>query len=160
MLIDSFRFGPMEIPDDRVIEMKRPILGFENLTRFCLVERDDLSPFLCLQSCEDPHVAFLATNPAAFFPDYRIQVNPREIAELEIEGLDEVETYVIVTITDNPEDTSVNLQGPIIVNTGNRTAKQLILVNSEYQVHHNLLEAIEALEQVQDTPAMPEPVGV
>ncbi len=159
MLIDSFRFGPMEIPDDQVIELKRPILGFENLTRFCLVEREDLTPFLCLQSCEDPHIAFLATNPAAFFPDYRIEVNPREIAELEIENLDEVETYVIVTVTDNPEETSVNLQGPIIINTSNRFAKQLVLVNSDYRVHHNLLEAIEAL-QPEETPVGAEPVGV
>jgi flagellar assembly factor FliW len=157
MLIDSFRFGTMEIPDDRVIEMKRPILGFENLTRFCLVEREDLLPFVCLQSCEDPKVAFLATNPAVFFPDYRIEVNPREIAELEIERLEEVETYVIVTVTDNPEETSVNLQGPIIINTGNRFAKQLVLVNSDYRVHHNLLEATEALEQ-QSEPAR-EPVS-
>jgi len=59
MLIDSHRFGSVEIPDDRVITMRRPILGFEHLTTFCLIERDELAPFLWLQSTEEADIAFL-----------------------------------------------------------------------------------------------------
>jgi flagellar assembly factor FliW len=122
--------------------MARPILGFERLTTFCLVERDDARPFMWLQSVEEPAVSFVVVNPAVFFPEYRIEVNPAEIAEISIKNLEMVETYVIVTIPENAEEMTANLQGPIIINTQNCLAKQLILVNSDYQVQHRILSAL------------------
>ena len=151
MMVDSFRFGPLEVPGDKIITMKRPILGFEQLCRFCLVHRPELEPFWWLQSVDDRNIAFLVVNPRVFFSDYRIEVNPREIAELEINNLDAVETYVIVTIPDDPERISVNLQGPVLVNTENGFAKQLVLVNSDYRVQHCLLDLAAAQGGVVET---------
>jgi len=146
MIINSLRFGPLEVPDDKVISMERPILGFESLQRFCLVEMDDLAPFHWLQSTEDPAVAFLVLNPIVFFPDYRIEINSKEIAELEVADVHSVETYVVVTIPEDPREISANLQGPILINTENNRAKQLVLVNSSYAVRHSILEAVDTLE--------------
>ncbi len=141
MLIESLRLGPLEIPEDKIIHLQKPILGFERLTEFCLVEVDDLRPFLWLQAVEESSVAFLVVNPTLFFPRYRIQVNPQELAELCIERVEKVETYVILTVAPDPEQTSVNLQGPILINTDNNRAKQLILVNSDYRVKQRLIDA-------------------
>jgi flagellar assembly factor FliW len=140
--------------------MERPILGFERLRRFCLVEMDELAPFMWLQAIEDPTVAFMVLNPVILFPDYRININSMEIAELEVSDLRKVETYVVVTFSDRPEDVSANLQGPILINTANNKAKQLVLVNSEYRVKHSLLDAVEggAIPAVETR--RPEPVGV
>lgn len=142
MQIDSLKFGILEVPDDKVIKMARPILGFEQLTVFCLVERDDARPFMWLQSVQEPAVSFVVVNPAVFFPEYRIEVNPAEIAEISIQNLEMVETYVIITIPENAEEMTANLQGPIIINTENCLAKQLILVNSDYQVQHQVFSAL------------------
>jgi flagellar assembly factor FliW len=142
MIIESVRFGKLEIPDDKLVRMQKPILGFEHLTTYCLIEQEEFLPFLWLQSVEDPAVAFVVVNPVIFFPDYRIEVHPKEIAELMISRFDRVETYVIVTIPDDPSRISVNLQGPILINTENTLAKQVVLVNSDYQVRHYLLEAL------------------
>ncbi len=147
MRINSSRLGPLEVPDDKLITMERPILGFEGLTRFCLVDRDEMAPFLWLQSAEEEEVAFIVVNPKAFFPNYRIEVNRKEIAELRIKQLESVETYVIVTMKDDPRDLSANLQGPILINTENGLAKQLVLVNSEYKVGHRILDAVERLDR-------------
>ena len=122
MRINSSRLGPIEVPDDKLITMERPILGFEGLTRFCLVDRDEMAPFLWLQSADEEAVAFIVVNPKAFFPDYRIEVN-------------------------DPRDLSANLQGPILINTENGLAKQLVLVNSEYKVGHRILDAVERLDR-------------
>lgn len=158
MLIKTARFGPLEIPEDKVITMRRPILGFENLERFCLIEREELAPFVWFQSTEEATVAFLVVNPAVFYPDYHIQVNPREIAELRIGDLKVVETYSIVTVPDDPAQISVNLQGPIVLNTENRLAKQLVLVNSDYEVQHNLMDALPT--KPAEEPVTEELVGV
>lgn len=142
MQVESLKFGILEVPDDKIIKMARPILGFERLTTFCLVERDDAQPFMWLQSTEEPAVSFVVINPAVFFPEYRIEVNPKEIAEISIENLETVETYVIVSIPENAEEMTANLQGPIIINTENCLAKQLILVNSDYRVQHRILPTL------------------
>lgn len=151
MIVNTTRFGQLEIPDDRIITMVKPILGFEGITRFCLVEQDDVKPFLCLQSIEDPAVSFLIVNPILFYSDYRIKVNPKEIADLNIDHIEMVETYVIATLSDNPRKVTVNLQGPVLINTDNRRGKQVVLVNSSYHVDHDLLEAIDRLESSGET---------
>jgi flagellar assembly factor FliW len=143
MTIQTLRFGPIEVPDDKFITMARPILGFEKLTTFCLIEIDDLRPFLWLQSTEDDTVAFLVVNPLLIRPDYRIEINRNEIAELHVNSPDSVETYVIVTIPDNPGEISANMQGPLLVNVETNLAKQLVLVNSQYKIQHRLLDAFD-----------------
>lgn len=143
MKITSLRFGTLEIPEDKIISMPKPILGFEQLTRYCIIEREDSEPFLWYQSVEDPSVAFIVVNPLFFFPDYRIEVNPKEIEELRVSDVRSVETYVIVTIPADPRNMTANLQGPILINTETRLAKQMILVNSDYRVKHFILGQTE-----------------
>jgi len=141
--VNTHRFGSLEIPDEKIITMERPVLGFEQLSQFCLVEAPEIAPFMWLQSCEDPAVSFFVVNPALFFPTYRIEVNSKEIAELRIARVESVEVYAIVTLAADPGQISVNLQGPILVNTENNLAKQLVLVNSQYQVRHYILDIPE-----------------
>ena len=142
MIVETVRFGPLEVPDDKLITMERPILGFESLARFCLIEREDLKPFYWMQSTQEPSVAFLVVNPRVFFPDYHIEVNRKEIAELKVDRVQSVETYVVVTLNEDAEQISANLQGPILINTESNLAKQLVLVNSEYKVKHPLVAAL------------------
>jgi flagellar assembly factor FliW len=144
MIVQSARFGELAVPEEKLIRMQKPILGFEHLTTFCLVEKKEFWPFLWLQSVEDPAVAFVVVNPIVFFPGYKIEIHPQEVAELMILSPDLVETYVIVTIPQDPTKMTANLQGPILVNTENTRAKQLVLVNSDYQIQHYILDAVQA----------------
>ncbi len=139
MILTSSRLGRIEVPDAKVITMARPVLGFERLTEFCLVEVAAIAPFMWMHSIEDPSVAFLVVNPLVFFPNYRIEINSQEIAELEPGAGETIETYVIATVPSDYQKMSVNLQGPILINPGNKLAKQLVLVNSDYQVKHFLM---------------------
>ena len=148
MIINSHRFGTLEVPEDKIITMERPILGFERLRHFCLMEMTELAPFHWMQSTEDPTVAFLVMNPVIFFPDYRIEINSQEIAELGVTDPTSIETYVILTIRKNASDISANLQGPILINTANNKGKQLVLVNSRYQVQHSINEAADRMAPV------------
>lgn len=143
MKITTLRFGELVIPDDKIISMPKPILGFEHLKKYCIIEREESAPFMWYQAVDDPAVAFVIVNPLFFYPDYRIEVNPKEIEELQVDDVRAVETYVVVTIPANPYEMSVNLQGPILINTGTRLAKQLVLVNSDYGVRHRLITESE-----------------
>jgi flagellar assembly factor FliW len=158
MVISTVRFGDLDIPDEKIITMEKPVLGFEQLRKYCLIEREDCRPFLWYQSVEDPTVAFIVVNPLFFYPEYRIEVNPKEIEELRIGDVRAVETYVIVTVPQDPRLMSVNLQGPILINTETGLAKQLVLVNSVYHVKHYIIRDTEPeLEPVpENEPALPE----
>ncbi len=153
MRIDSDRFGILEVPDNKVIKMKKPILGFENLTRYVLVEQDDFQPFLWLQAVDNPAVAFIVVNPVLFCADYRIAIHSKEVADLRITSVQNVEIYVIITVPKKIEDMSLNLQGPILINAKNRLAKQLVLVNSDYRIRQPLLELIDASRTGEPEPA-------
>ncbi len=147
MIVKSQKLGELEVPEDKLIVMERPILGFENLREFCLIEIEEIMPFLWFQSIQEPSISFLVVNPIVFFPGYHIEINPKEIAELEVARVASIETYVIVTLNKNPELITANLQGPILINTENNLAKQLILVNSDYKVKHSLLKAMEEVPE-------------
>ena len=98
MLINTLKFGPLEIPENKIITMAKPVLGFEELTKYRLVELEEFKPFLWLQSINDPAVAFIVVNPAIFYNDYRIDINPKEIAEIEAKDPGHIETYVIASV--------------------------------------------------------------
>jgi len=140
MIINSQRFGELDVPENKIITMVKPVLGFEHLSQYCLVELEEMRPFVCLQAIEDPATTFIVVNPMIFCAAYKIEVNPKEIADLEIGKLEAVETYVVATIPANPAEISINLQGPILINTENRLGRQLVLVNSKYSVTHRLLD--------------------
>ncbi len=141
MKITTLRFGELDIPDDKIIQMAKPVLGFEQLKKFCIIEGEDFEPFLWFQSVEEPSVAFIIVNPIFFSPDYHIEVNPKEIEELDVADVKTVETYVIVSIPPDPKKMSINLQGPILINTKTKLAKQLILVNSKYKVNYYVVDS-------------------
>ena len=45
MRIKTHRFGDIDIPEGKIISMARPILGFESMSSFCLIENDDIVGF-------------------------------------------------------------------------------------------------------------------
>ena len=158
MIVQSLRLGEIDVPDDKLIYMERPVLGFENYKQFCLVEVDELKPLLWLQSVEEAALAFLVVNPKIFVPDYKIEINSKEIAELDINNVEAVETYVVVTLAERPEDMTINLQGPLLINTENNQCKQLVLVNSEYDVKYKFMRYLTVESDVKIREDVP--VGV
>jgi len=162
--VNTGRFGELQIESGKIITLEKPILGFERFRLFILVESEEMAPFIWLQSLEDTELAFLLINPTLFFPDYCIEVNPKEVEDIGVIDGSEVETYVIVTAPENPIEMTANLQGPVIVNTFTRQSKQLALVNSRYSVCEPLitqaLREQHAANTVSRTLEQKETVGV
>lgn len=140
MIVQSLRLGEIDVSEDRLITMERPVLGFEKYKQFCLVEVEEFKPFLWLQSVDEPSISFLVVNPKLFMTDYKIEINSKEIAELKINNVNSVETYVVVTLADKAENITANMQGPILINTENKLGKQLVLVNTEYDVKYHFMQ--------------------
>jgi flagellar assembly factor FliW len=137
---ETLRFGCIDVPETEVIEFRRGLLGFESLRRFVHIERDEERPFGWLQSLDDPSIAFVIANPAIFFPDYLVQVDPRELGEVRPGPNDRLLVLGICTIPERFADISMNLQGPLVINCATRRGKQLVLNRSPYRTQHPLTE--------------------
>jgi flagellar assembly factor FliW len=152
MKIDTSRFGTLDVGEDVIIRMTKPVLGFEQYRKYVIVETDDFEPFKWFQSVENAELAFVIVNPSLFFPDYTIEVNPKEIEELEVDEVGEIITYSIVTIPSDYTRMTANLQGPILINSRTRLAKQLVLVNSQHGIKHRLFSPVETEAPGKKTP--------
>jgi flagellar assembly factor FliW len=153
MKIVTSRFGELDVTDDLIIRMTKPVLGFEQFRKYVIVETADFAPFKWYQSTEDPTLAFVIVNPLLFFPDYVIEVNPKEIEELQVDNVNDVLTYAIVTVPSDYTRMTANLQGPLLINNRTGLAKQLVLVNSHYRIRHRVFDGTAATQPEVEAPS-------
>ncbi len=122
------------IDDVPVIELVHPLLGFPDARSFALVGLDDDGLLSALQSVDDPHLRFLVVPPHTFFPDYAPVVDDATVADLGVVSADEVQLLVILTAGESLPSTTANLLAPVLINTTNRRACQVILDDSTFSV--------------------------
>jgi flagellar assembly factor FliW len=139
MNISTLFFGELEVEEKDIITFIQGVPGFEDLTRYMWIQAEENIPFLYLQSLEKGELSFLVTNPFLFFKEYDFQLPEFAQDELLIEQPEDVEVWSIVTVNEDYTKATVNLLAPIIVNTKNQTAKQVILNDTEYKVKHELV---------------------
>lgn len=116
MIIDS-RIGRQEIDEERIIYFPRGLIGFEHLRQYVLLQIGENSPMLLLQSVEEPTVGLLVADPYSFAPHYKVDIGNAEQLILQAENRDDIAVLVTVSIpAGKPEETSLNMLGPIIIN--------------------------------------------
>lgn len=130
----------VEITEKSVIELKDGLLGFEGFERFALIPHGgDDSPFLLLQSLDEPQLAFITMDPKVFAPEYVPDVAPEDLTALGIADIAKAAVLAIVVIPEDPRRMTANLQGPVIINVATRVARQLISRSARHKVRHFIL---------------------
>jgi flagellar assembly factor FliW len=115
--IESSRFGRVQIDPDTVIEFPEGLIGLGG-SRYALIARDPDTPFLWLQSLEDPALALPVTNPHQFFADFAVEMLDEEAARLGFDSQTGVDVYVTVRASNVLEEFTANLKAPILVSAG------------------------------------------
>jgi flagellar assembly factor FliW len=111
------------------------IPGFPEAHRFNIEAwGDDESPFLLLSCADDPNLAFVVVSPWPFYPDYAIDIDQTTVERLHLNSSDDALILAIVTIGEEPKDSTLNLLGPIVVNRKTGAALQVVLHDSGYDV--------------------------
>ena len=137
--INTSRFGELEIDEKRVVNFKDGIPAFEDEHEFIILPYDVESPYYFMQSVKTPDLAFLLTIPFLFFPDYTFEIDDASLKELEIQDEDKVLYYTLITIPKGSiQDMTTNLLAPVILNTVNMKAKQLVLEKTNYKTKERL----------------------
>ncbi len=144
MRIDTKAYGTIDVDERQRITLPFGILGFENLTNYALLDSDQ-PPFFWLQSLEVAEIAFVLINPLIFRPDYEAKVAQEELDEISIQAPDDMLIFAIVTIPENQNNMTANLQGPVIINRRNGLGRQCISTDPRWKVRHNVLEELAAV---------------
>ncbi|WP_062354129.1 flagellar assembly protein FliW [Bacillus kwashiorkori] len=147
MKINTKYFGEIEIQESDIITFETGIPGFLMETEFVILPLSDDKVFHAMQSVKTAELAFVITNPFLFFQEYDFSLEDSVVEQLAIERVEEVQVYNILTVRDPLPDTTANLQAPIIINSKNNFAKQVILNNTEYQTRHHIFEKTPAQQK-------------
>ncbi|OAG28581.1 flagellar assembly protein FliW [Thermodesulfatator autotrophicus] len=143
MEIETTRFGKLEIDDSKIIFFPSGILGFPEAKRYVLIPHADDSPFLWLQAVDVPELAFLVILPREVFENYSPDIPKEALKELHFQDGDEIEFLGIVTVPPGkPQEMTVNLMGPIVLNVDKKLAKQVVL-DQDYPLKQPLKHLFE-----------------
>jgi flagellar assembly factor FliW len=117
MTIDSSRFGRVEIAPDTVLEFPDGLIGLGG-SRYALLATDTASPFMWLQSLEDPNLALPVADPNRFFSGFALELADDDADRLGIDAASPVSIYVTVRAGSELRDFTANLRAPILVHGG------------------------------------------
>lgn len=149
MTISGTRFGDLDFAPTDVLFLKGGLIGFPNLQEFILISHKDASPFRWLQSVQEPGMAFLTALPHHFIPDYNPELPISVVEGLGLEPA--TERYVLTTASipaGRPDDMTLNLAAPILVNANTRSALQFVLEDEAYTVKHRVFPEAKVKEKV------------
>ncbi|HOJ32386.1 MAG TPA: flagellar assembly protein FliW [Candidatus Hydrogenedentes bacterium] len=142
MLLETSRFGALEVDPNTVIIFTQPILGFQEYRRFILLPGP--SSFLkWLQSTDSGDLAFILLDPKSVVPDYQVNLGEQELAELAATRVEDLDIYTLVVVPQDPSRIRTNLKAPILLNMKHRLGKQTILDNSDYPIQYYLSKSAE-----------------
>ncbi len=141
MKILSEKLGEIEIDENSIIHFVSPIIGFNDINQYVIVKLNQNDKFSWLQACNDKSVTFPITVPQAFDIDYTFEIDDNNQKLLNLEGSDDILTFNIVNIPLNrPEDATINLLAPVVINIKQNIGAQLILSGSNHLPNKRLFD--------------------
>lgn len=136
------RLGEREISPDGIVYFPRGLIGLEDKREFALLSVQEDSPFLLLQCVTDPGLGLLVADPYAFLDEYDVKLDNLDRKTLKMENIKQLAVLVTVTIPqDQPENTTLNLQGPIVINHKARIGVQVPQTEADYPTHFSPVAA-------------------
>ena len=128
-------FGEIEANEKDIISFKEKIFGFEDYSDFVMLFDEEVgNSFGWLQSVEEPEVCFLVANPDLLSVEYTPSVSDQTVKAL---GGEFNEVWLVMTAGECLENSTVNMKSPVIINSANGFAAQVIL-EEDYEIRHRI----------------------
>ena len=142
-------FGELEYDSSSVFEFPSGIPGFEEHTRFLLVEQPHSHPLVFVQSLRSPDLCFIALPVLVVDHQYRLELTEEDLASVELPNIgqprigEEVACLALVTVTENAAPTA-NLRSPLVLNLEKRIGRQIIHQDATYSFRQPIPSGEEA----------------
>ena len=145
-------FGEIEIDESKVIEFPGGIIGFPDLQHFVLLydEEQGSNTVKWLQSVEEPGFAMPVLNPLIVKEDYNPSVDDELLKPLGDMNDEDMIVLVTMTIPHEIEKMTVNLRGPVIINSATCKGCQIIIESDEYKVKYPIYDKLAAAKKAKE----------
>ncbi|MCR5441848.1 MAG: flagellar assembly protein FliW [Lachnospiraceae bacterium] len=150
MFIKTKIFGDVEISDDKILTFEDGIIGFPELKHFTLIhdeEKGKDAGIRYFQSIEEPAFAMPVMNPLMVCEDYNPQVSEEFLSSLGNISDENIVVLVTVTVPTDLTKMTVNLQGPIIINSDEKKGAQIIVEGGDYPVKFPIYEILKSRKE-------------
>ena len=148
-MIFKTKLGEMDLSEKEIITFEEGIPGFDHLRKFAIVSIARTEPIKWLVSLEDKDVALPIIDPWIVRLDYHVDIPEKDVQDLGIEKNEDVSVWCVVVIPkDKPDDATINLLAPIVVNMKNGKAKQIIMETDEYTIKHRIKDELERSKKI------------
>ena len=144
MVVQTGRFGQIEISTDEIITIPSGILGFPQDQEFCLVDSGDDTLILWLQSLTNPRLAFPIIEPKIFKNDYVVRLSAAELRELRMSSIRDASVFTILTIPAQMSEMTANLKAPLVINVREKTGKQVVLQENDQPIKHPMFKELRS----------------
>ncbi len=144
MVVQTGRFGQIEVSTEELISVPSGILGFPDDQNFCLVDPGDDTLILWLQSLSNPHLAFPVLEPKIFKSNYVVRLSAAELRELRLSSINEASVFTILTIPSNLQEMTANLKAPLVINIRDKIAKQVVLQENDQPIKHPMFKELRS----------------
>jgi len=122
-----------------IIHFPEGMLGFSEHTEYVIYDITDCKPFKSMLSVKEGGPDFVLVEPLLLFDDYSPLDSFPSLKDMQLGDTVELTVLSIVTLAEKPEDMTVNLRGPILLNLSTRIAKQVVLPDDNYSTKNPLL---------------------
>lgn len=140
MQLQTTRFDQIVIDPDLIFTFPSGLPGFANEQRFVLLNIGlDETPFIWMQSVDNPDLCFLLVDPKAAFNNYTIAIGEPEAEQLECAPTAELQMLCTVSVPNGDlQQATVNLKAPLLFNSQSKLALQTIIDQDTYSTRHPL----------------------
>ena len=123
MVINTARFGPLEILDNQILQIAGISSGQANSGRFILVELQSADAGVWLQSVDNAEFAIRLVDPSSCVPGFKLPANRHVLELMRTSRNGELNAYLV--LERSGDYLVVNIDEPIVINKHSRRGLQL-----------------------------------
>jgi flagellar assembly factor FliW len=132
--LESSALGLIQYGEAQRFHCPLGVLGFPDQHYFVLIDEPKVQPFRYLQSEDMPELSFLIIDPGLIKPGHTLRLDRSELKELHLDENDQNAIYVIASVKESPQDTTLNFRGPLVFNLTKRCFVQVVDETQELKV--------------------------
>lgn len=143
MIIDTLRFGPVEIDEQKIVTFRQGIPGLEDVKRFALIVHEATQPICWLQAVDKTEYSLPVIDPFIILPNYAFDILQEDVDDLSIAAETDVHILSVLVIPKESEKMTINLAAPIIINVRQHLGKQIFIDGKDYVIKEPVYDLIQ-----------------
>lgn len=143
MVVNTSRFGPVQIAQEDIVRFPEGLLGFNDLESFVLLDDPNDEIFAWLQSCDEPSIAFPVLEPELFEEGFSLNLSKADLQSLDETEAKKLRSFCIITIPEDPAKMTANLKAPIVINVSKRVARQCVLQDNKLEIREPIFQKLQ-----------------